>query len=168
MLLTLLEWVRDTTFSTSLRESIYMWGVINGIHLLGLGMFMGVLLFLDLRLLNIGLRNVSVSEVWDRLSPWIGLGFMIIALTGIVLFISDPVGSWGNVIFRVKLVLLVAAGVNAAAFHLTIGKRLVDWDRPGGDLPTAAKVAGASSLLLWATIIVLGRLIAYSWFPPLV
>lgn len=168
MLLQILEWLRETTFSTDLRESIYMWAVVNGIHVLGLGMFMGVLLFWDFRLLNVGLRNVSISETWDRLSPWIGLGFLIMAVTGLLLFISDPVRFWGNVFFRIKLVGLVLAGINAAAFHFTIGKRVVEWDRPGGALPVAAKVAGISSLVLWAIVIVTGRLIAYSWFPPLV
>lgn len=167
MLLTLLEWLRETTFSTDLRESIYMWAVVNGIHVLGLGMFMGMLLFWDLRLLNVGLRKVPVQETWDRLAPWIGLGFAIMVVSGVLLFVSDPVRFWGNIFFRMKLVALVLAGLNAAAFHFTVGKRVVDWDRTG-ELPGVAKFSGAASLVLWAFIIVSGRLIAYSWFEPLV
>jgi hypothetical protein len=167
VLLTLFEWLRETTFSTDLRESIYMWAVVNGIHVLGLGLFMGMLLFWDLRLLNVGLRKVPVQETWDRLAPWIGLGFLVMVVSGVLLFVSDPVRFWGNIFFRMKLVALVLAGLNAAAFHFTVGKRVVDWDR-AGQLPGSAKFVGAASLVLWAFIIVSGRLIAYSWFEPLV
>jgi hypothetical protein len=167
VLLTLFEWLRETTFSTDLRESIYMWAVVNGVHVLGLGLFMGMLLFWDLRLLNLGLRHVPVQETWDRLAPWIGLGFLVMVVSGVLLFVSDPVRFWGNIFFRMKLVALVLAGLNAVAFHYTVGQRIVDWDR-GGQLPGSAKFAGAASLVLWAFIIVSGRLIAYSWFEPLV
>lgn len=167
MLLSILEWLRETAFSTNLREAIYMWGVVNGIHVLGLGLFMGLLLFWDLRLLNVGLRKVPVSDTWDRLAPWIGLGFLVMAVTGVLLFTADPVRYWGNIFFRIKLVALVLAGLNALAFHYGVGKRVVNWDTAGA-LPAAARVAGASSLVLWVVIIVCGRLIAYSWFEPLV
>ena len=87
--------------------------------------------------------------------------------SGVLLFWAKPVYSWGHVFFRIKVAALFLALLNAAAFHLGIEQRLVDWDlapRP----PRAARTAGVISIALWAVIVVAGRLIGYSWFPPLV
>jgi hypothetical protein len=167
VLVTFLEWMRDTTFSTALRESIYMWAILNGIHVLALGLFLGLLLFWDLRLLNVGLRKVPVTETWDRLAPWIGLGFLVMAITGILLFVSDPVRFWGNVFFRIKFVAMAIAGINALAFHFWFGRGIESWNS-AAVTPTSARIAGVTSLALWAVIVISGRLIAYNWFPPLV
>ena len=70
----LLQVIEDSSFSTGLRESVYMWACVDGVHVLGLCIFLGMLLFWELRLFNVGLRSASVSETWDRLSPWITAG----------------------------------------------------------------------------------------------
>jgi len=87
-------------------------------------------------------------------------------ISGVLLFVSEPVRFWGNIFFRIKLVALVLAGVNALGFHYGMGKRLVDWDaRP---LPQVAHLVGIASITLWILIVFCGRLIAYNWFAPLV
>lgn len=161
-----LQWLEETTFSTSLRESIYMWAVVDGLHIVGLCMFLGLLLFWELRLFNVGVKTAKVSETWDRLSPWIFGGFVFMVITGLLLFTSDPVRFWGNIFFRIKMVAMLLAGLNAVAFHYTVGRRLVDWDtRP---LPGIAHLVGVASITLWVLIVFCGRLIAYNWFEPLV
>jgi hypothetical protein len=166
-ILSTLQWLEATEFSTGIRESTYVWAYIDGVHVLGLCLFVGLTLFWDLRLLNVVMRRVPVSEIWNRLIPWITIGFLIMLITGLGLFVSDPVRFYGNIIFRVKAVALVLAGLNALAFHYGIERRLVDWDTTP-TTPAAAKLAGAASITLWAVIIVAGRLIAYNWFEPLV
>lgn len=161
----LLQTIQDTEFSTSLRESVYMWGIVDGIHVIGMSLFLGILLFWELRLFNLGMRNATVSETWDRLSPLILAGFVVMVTTGILLFVSEPLRFWASILFRIKMVAMLVAGVNAAIFHYSIGRRLVDWDhRP---LPTSAHVVGAISVTLWVLILFCGRLIAYNWFKPL-
>jgi hypothetical protein len=161
-----LQWIEDSAFSTGLRESVYMWALVDGVHVLGLCIFLGMLLFWELRLFNVGVRGASVSETWDRLSPWILAGFVVMLISGLLLFVSEPVRFWGNIFFRIKLVALALAGLNALAFHFGVGKRLVDWDvRP---LPQTAHLVGVASITLWVLIVFCGRLIAYNWFAPLV
>lgn len=166
-ILSSLRWLEATEFSTGIRESTYLWAFIDGIHVLGLCLFVGLTLFWDLRLLNVAHRTVPVSEVWRRLSPWMILGFVIMSISGLGLFVSDPVRFYGNIIFRIKVVALVLAGLNALAFHYGIERRILQWDT-APTTPPAAKLAGAASMTLWAIIIVCGRLIAYNWFEPLV
>jgi len=104
--------------------------------------------------------------VWTKLIPWMTLGALAMMSTGVALFFSKPLFFWSNIFFRLKLVALALALANAMAFHFGIEKKLVDWDT-SPHTPRAAKLAGASSMALWAIVIVFGRFIAYNWFAPL-
>ena len=166
-LLSFCQWLADTPFSTGIRESTYIYPIIESVHVLSLSIFVGLLLLWDLRLIGITLRRVAVSEVWSRLIPWITLGAVLMVISGLLLFASDPVRFFGNIFFRVKAAGLFLALLNAIAFHLGIERKLVDWDT-AAITPRAAKFAGAISIGLWAVIVVTGRFVAYNWFSPLV
>jgi energy-coupling factor transporter transmembrane protein EcfT len=161
------QWLAETPFSTGIRESTYVYPIIESVHVLSLCVFVGLLLSWDLRLLGITLRRVAVSEVWARLIPWITMGAVLMVLSGLLLFASDPVRFFGNIFFRIKALGLFLALLNAMAFHLGIERKLVDWDT-AVVTPRAAKLAGAISIGLWAVIVVTGRFVAYNWFSPLV
>jgi len=95
--------------------------------------------------------------------PWTVAGFVVMIVSGALLFYAIPVRSYHSIFFRIKVVLLVLAGVNAWVFHGGIWRRRTSWDMDRVP-PARARVAGAVSLVLWAAIIVAGRLIAYNWF----
>lgn len=167
MILEFCRWLETTSVSTMVSGSIWAYPVIESLHTVGIAVFLGLLLVWDLRLLGVMFRGVPVSEIWARLIPWIagGAGFMM--LTGLVLFAGNPVHYWGHVFFRVKVVALALALANVAAFHFGIERRLVQWD--GSPLPPGpARLAGAASVVLWAVVVVAGRLSGYNWFPSLV
>jgi hypothetical protein len=90
-------------------------------------------------------------------------GFVLSTATGLLLCCIDPLRYYGNVFFRVKLVLLLVAGLNALFFHLTTHGSVGRWDEESL-VPATARLAGVASLLLWSAIIVSGRFIAYNWF----
>ena len=162
-LLTLSEWLERTQWSIALHESVYAYAVIESIHVWALCLFVGFAAMLDLRLVGLTFRRVPVSEVAGRLLPWTRVGFAIMVISGALLFYAIPVRSYHNIFFRLKLVLLVLAGLNAWLFHSGIYHRVTTWDldaRP----PRRARIAGALSLVLWAVIIFSGRMIAYNWF----
>jgi uncharacterized protein DUF6644 len=166
-LLSFLQWLGDSPFSTGIRESTWIYPVIESVHVLSLCVFVGLLLLWDLRLVGISLRRVAVSEVWAWLIPWITLGAILMVISGVLLFVSDPVKFYGNIFFRLKALGLFLALINAVAFHLGVERRLPEWDT-AAVTPRGARVAGAISIALWAVIVVTGRLVAYNWFPPLV
>jgi hypothetical protein len=167
-ILSFCEWLAETSISVGIRESTWSYPIIESVHVLALCLFLGFALLWDLRLLNITLRRVPVSEVQARVMPWTTVGFVIMVISGVLLFISDPVRFYGNVFFRVKLVALVLAGLNAFMFHRGVGgpSRLIDWDSSALS-PSGAKLAGVISIFMWTVIVVAGRLIAYNWFEPL-
>jgi hypothetical protein len=162
-LLPFCRWLADTPLSIALHESLYMYPLVESIHVLTLCVFVGMSVMLDLRLLGLTLRAVPVSEVTRRLLPWMTGGFAVMLVTGLLLFYAIPVRSYQNVFFRIKMIMLVLAGLNAWIFHHNVHQRVAEWDldrRP----PRAARLAGIVSLVLWGIIVVSGRMIAYNWF----
>ena len=143
-------------------ESLYVWPLLESTHVLSLGLFVGTAVMNDLRLLGWTMREVPVSEVTGRLLPWTRIGFAVMLTTGLLLFYSSPVRYYHNIFFRFKVLLLIVAGLNAFVFHRGIHRRVAEWDNDT-QLPRAARVAGAVSLIAWALIVVSGRLIAYNW-----
>jgi hypothetical protein len=157
------EWLASTSGSIALHESLFMYPVVESVHVLTLCIFVGLAATLDLRLMGVTLTRTPVSEVARRLLPWMAGGFVVMVVTGVLLFYAIPIRSWHNVFFRFKLILLVLAGLNAWVFHARIWRSVTDWDLEPVT-PRAARFAGTASLLLWAAIIVSGRMIAYNWF----
>jgi hypothetical protein len=157
------QWLAETHGSAALRESLYMYPLVESLHVLTLCLFVGMAVLLDLRLLGVVLPQVRASEMTLRLLPWMKLGFGVMALSGATLFYAIPVRSYQNVFFRVKMIALVLAGLNAWVFQIGVRRRTAEWDLDPVP-PRAARVAGAASLALWAVIIVSGRMIAYNWF----
>jgi hypothetical protein len=162
-LLEFFEWLESTGGSIGIRESIMFYPLVESAHVLSLALFVGMIATLDLRLLGVGLRGVPVSETAGRLLPWAFAGFAVMVITGLLLFYSTPVRAYQNIFFRVKMVGIVLAGINALYFHKTIYRRVLDWDTDAVP-PRRAKVAGAASLFLWSVVVVCGRMQAYNWF----
>lgn len=158
-----LEWIEATAISTHIRESIWTYPVIESIHVLGLGLFLGLTMVMDLRLVGVVLRGTPVGDVMGRLLPWIRWGAALMVVTGVLLTIATPVSFAANPFFGAKLVLLALAGVNVWIFHARQYPSVRAWGLAAVP-PLAARRAGGISLALWVAIAVAGRLIAYNWF----
>jgi len=105
-IISFLTWVNELDWSIALRESTWMYPIVESVHSVGIALFVGLLLLWDLRLVGYGLMHMPVSRVWTRLFPWIVLGALIMMITGVSLFFAKPLYFWGNVYFRVKLATL--------------------------------------------------------------
>lgn len=159
----LFQWLENTQGSVYIRESTMFYPLVETTHVLTLCLFLGIIALLDLRLLGVGLRGVPVSQVTGRLLPWALFGFVLMSISGALLFYSGPVKAAGNIFFRIKMILIALTGVNALLFHVTIHRRVASWDNDPSP-PTRAKVAGVCSLLLWSSVVICGRMQAYNWF----
>ena len=157
------RWLESTPGSIALHESIWGYPIIESVHVLTLCLFLGLAVMLDLRLLGVTMLRTPVSEALGRLLPWTLAGFGIMVMTGALLFYAIPVKTYLNIFFRVKILFLLLAGVNTAVFHWRIAGNMSDWDRDPVP-PRRVRLAGGISLVLWAGIVVAGRMIAYNWF----
>ncbi len=159
----LLEWLEGTPWSVALLESIWVWPLVESTHVLTLGLFVGTTIMMDLRLLGVTFRQVPVSAFTGRMLPWTRAGFGIMTITGLLLFYSNPVRYYHNVFFRLKVLVLIVAGINAFVFHARAHKSVGEWGRDPIP-PRAARVAATVSLAMWTIVVISGRLIAYNWF----
>ena len=161
-LLSFCTWLQNTPLSTSIRESQWVFPIIETTHVLALSLSVGLILTVDLRLAGLIYKRERASDISHQLLPWALAGFVIMIITGIFLFISMPLKCYHSVFFTVKMVFLVLSGLNAVIFHSTIYHSMDKWDLDVVP-PTGARVAGILSLLFWAAVIVAGRTMAYKF-----
>jgi hypothetical protein len=160
-LLDLCNWINDSPIGTAIRESVLVFPVIEGIHLLAIGVSAGTIVLTDLRLMGVIMKKEPASKVLRSILPFSIGGFIVVLITGSFLFWAEAAKSYRNPWFRFKLIFLALAGLNALIFHTGIYRRMNIWDND--DTPPAkARMAGALSIVLWATVIWLGRQFAYS------
>src|SRR5215813_2103488 len=148
----------ETPWSVALHESEIAYSLIESLHVWSLCLFFGMTVMFDLRLLGWTMRKVPVSEVIRRLQPWTIAGFVLMVITGTVLFYAIPLRSYQNIFFRTKMLLMLFAGLNVFIFHSRVFPSVATWDADAIP-PKAARVAGAFSLALWIGIIFSGRMI---------
>jgi hypothetical protein len=160
-----LQWLHDTQFSIYMRDSLWAEPIVETIHVLTLTLFLGFAVLLDLRLLGVAMRRRPVSEVLRQINPWLIAGFVVMIASGVLLFCGDPVSFYTTTFFKVKMIMLVLAGVNVLIFNATIGRKTAEWDL-AVKTPRAAKIAAVISLVLWVAIVAAGRGIAYALPPP--
>ena len=157
------RWLEATPWSTALRESIWVYPIVESVHVLTLCVFLGLTVMLDLRLLGATLPAAPVSQLIRRLMPWILGGLAVMVITGAMLFYAGPVRTYHNIFFRWKVLFLLSAAANAAIFHLATSRTVHQWDTDPKP-PIGARLAGGLSLALWTAIVICGRMIAYNWF----
>ena len=163
-LLELFRWADNNLPGTFyLREATYAFSILLTVHVVAMCLFMGLIVMMDLRLSGLGFRGIPLSHLQRRLFPWQMIGFLAIVVTGVMLFYSKPLYYYGKGFFWTKLVLIGLAGVNAMVFHLTTYQSVAEWDA-NPTPPFGAKLAGVLGLLLWGSVLVTGRLVAYEWW----
>ncbi len=161
-MLELLEWLEGTGFASIARESLYGFQILVAIHILGLIFSIGMLLWVDLRMLGVSLSDERLSEVYRALSKWFFLGFSMMFLSGAALFAGFATAAYGNTYFRIKIVVIVLAGINAVVFHTLVKRMPAHID--AGAPPKPIRLSGMLSVLFWSIVILCGRLMSYSLF----
>ena len=153
--------IDNSQSSIALRESVWIFPIVESSHVLGLGFSVGTIFWFDLRLMGVFMRRYSVSEAFSYVKPWMFGGFVLMIVSGVVLFWSHALQCYSSGYFRIKLVLLALAALNVAVFHSTIDRRRTQWDKSPIP-PLQAQMAGLMSLLLWLAVVAVGRLMAYN------
>ena len=154
------DWLAGTPFATAIAESDWMFPTIETLHVLALTLVIGSIAIVDLRLIGVSRKDMRVMQLSQETLPWTWVAFIIAAITGTLMFISAPTKYYNNVPFRIKMVLLVLAGINMAVFHFGAWKAVHTWN---STLPTprAARTAGWLSLLFWIGVVVAGRWVGF-------
>ena len=157
----MLEWLQRTSVAVQIRDGLYMFPVLESIHVVGLALVFGTIAILDLRLLGLASSERPVSRLMTDLLKWTWAAFALTAVTGGLMFSTNPIVYFHNTAFRIKMVLLVLAALNMLVFELTARRTMAQWDA-AATTPRVAKVVATLSLVIWVAVIAAGRVIGFT------
>ena len=150
-----------SSVATKIRESLYLFPLIESSHVIGLTLVFGTIAIIDLRLLGIASVRRPFTRVAADILKWTWAAFALTVATGALMFITNASVYYQNFFFRSKMILLVLAGINMLMFELTAGRSIRHWDKDHA-APLAGKTVAAASLALWIAIIFLGRWVGFT------
>jgi uncharacterized protein DUF6644 len=155
------QWLEHTPASTAIAESIWLFPLIEGSHILTLPLSVGMIMIFDLHLLGLTLVGSGAAKVFNEMLRWSKIGFAIMFVTGILLFMCHAGRAYDNPFFRVKVISLLVLGINAALYQVVFYPQMPQW--AAGSTPSGAKFCAVLSLVVWIGVIVCGRTMAYQF-----
>jgi hypothetical protein len=160
MIMSWAEWLRETPLSIYIQEDVNAFPLLEVLHVVTIALVVGSIFIVDLRLLNVSARTYPVSRLMRAVLPITIIAFIFAAMTGFLLFASQPTRYLGTTPFLIKMALLFCAVINMAVFHFVTQRGIAGWD-VAERVPISAKVAGLVSIILWIAILVAGRFIGF-------
>lgn len=154
-----LVYLETSGLATLMRQSQWLYPIVEIVHILGFVMLVGSVAMFDLRLLGFSPR-LPVAGLARHLLRWSLGSLLLVVPSGLMMFSAHATEFADNTAFRVKMALLVAAAANAVWFHRTSFRTVAEWNTEAPP-PAGSRVAAGVSLVLWIGVICCGRLIAY-------
>ncbi len=154
------QWIEKSPLGAGVRDSVWIFPVIESIHILGIVLLAFTASMVDLRVLGTGLlRRRPLAEVSRQLRPWTWGAIVLMIVTGVPLFASEAASKcYESKAFYVKMSLLALAIVNAAFSYTAVSRHAEQWD---SNPPSRTKVMAVLSIVFWAGVVFAGRGIAY-------
>ncbi len=152
--------LEKSSIGQTISRSIWVFPAIEMLHMFGIVALVGATSILDLRLMGLMLREEPVTKLAHTTLRWAWIGATMMIVTGGLMFVSEATKCYTSYAFRVKMVMMLLAGINALVFHTFSFRNVNRWEV--GGTPLTAKFAGACSILLWFGIVGAGRWIAFS------
>lgn len=156
-LLPFFQWCYTTPVGEGIRESTWMFPVIEAVHLLGFGLTLGAVLLVDLRLLGVGLSRQPAAQLWANARPWMLGSLTLMFASGIPLVLSESMKCYYSTAFWVKMTALFLV----LLFTFTIRSHVTQTSL-ASDRPLARQLTALTSLGLWFTVAWGGRWIGFS------
>jgi hypothetical protein len=147
-------WMDETQISLYIKSTTWVFPLVETIHILSLAVLLGSLFLIDLRLLGIAVRKWSPAQILEQLQSFINWSVVIILVTGITLFVSEPRKLFDNAAFGPKMIILVLAIV----FQYTLYPRVRSMHT---EIPIWGRLLALASLGLWFGVAVCGRAIGF-------
>ena len=154
----ILSWMETSALGQLMRDSVWLFPMAEILHFMGLSLLIGSVMIVDLRLLGV-IRDMSFHAVYKFL-PISFLGFAINMTTGVLFCFTDPFRYYPNIAFRLKMLLVLLAGLNALWFKFSVYPLTIKTPDKA-DIGAVAKIVAVLSLLFWFAVIVMGRMIPY-------
>ncbi|MFD2884289.1 DUF6644 family protein [Pseudomonas lini] len=156
-----LDWLDDSRLGWAMRGELWLYPIVEVVHIIGFVVLVGSVVMFDLRVLGLS-KDIAVTALARHLLRWSVAALVLIVPAGLMMFTAHPHDFATNNIFILKLSLIATAGINAALFfHVGVYRSVSQWNT-GVAAPAIAKVQAVLSMGLWVTVVLCGRLLAYT------
>jgi hypothetical protein len=155
-----LLWLEDTPLAMMVSHGQFGFAALEMIHVTATTFVFGMITIVDLRLIGLLSRDAKVSDLYRDVIPLTWVAFVVAAITGTLLFISQARAYAVNFAFQMKLAALLLVGLNMLVFRRLIYPDVAKWDAAAA-IPLSARLAGAISLVGWIGVVSCARWIAY-------
>jgi hypothetical protein len=155
------EWLSTTAPSVYIQNhNAWVIPLIQSIHIVGIAVVFGSVFMLDLRIMGWAGIDQTLRQAANRYTPWMTGALYVLLVTGILMVVGEPVRELVTFSFWLKMFLVAVGTLIAAIFRVVLRKDAVT-------VNAGTKVLAMLTFLIWALIIILGRLIAYDhvWGP---
>jgi hypothetical protein len=153
--------LEGSDLAVSIRNSLFLFPLIESVHVLGLTLVFGTIAVVDLRLLGLASTTRPFTAIGADILKYTWTAFAVTVITGVMMFVTNASTYYPNLYFRAKMALLVVSGLNMLAFDLTARKSVATWDRDAA-APAAGRVVAVVSLVVWIGVIALGRWVGFT------
>ena len=143
------RWLENTPWGATIRDSSWMQPVVLWVHFIGLSLWLATSLAVDLRLIGVGARRHTATELSNRLAVWKWIGFSVAFVAGVLLLSAEATVYVTNTGFLLKLGVLAPL---ALIWHVVVQKKTRAWTEEGHTSPIG-QWAGVLELLLWALVV---------------
>ena len=156
-LLPFFTWCEKSAIGEAIRNSQWLFPVIESVHLLALVLIAGAVLVVDMRLFGLGLRRQPVAQLARDAQPWLIGGLIVMLTTGFLLFLSEAIKCYYSAAFAVKMTSLLLAMVFTFTVHRKVA--LAEERRVR---PLWNRLVAVVSVALWSGVGIGGRWIGFS------
>ena len=164
------EWLSTTFLSVFIQKhSSWVIPTIQSIHIVGIGVVLGSVFMIDLRVLGWAGMDQTLRQTATRFGPWLTAALCLLLATGVLMVIGEPVRELVTFSFWLKMFFVAVGTLIAAIFQIRLRKQEQKWEEILVNRGSI-KFLAVLTFLIWVCIIILGRLIAYdhvwgSWSP---
>ena len=154
------QWLATTDISLAIQTRSWVIPTVQSIHIVCIGIVLASVFMIDLRIFGLAGRDQTLKQTTRRFSPWLWGALVVLLVTGALMVVGEPVRELMSFSFWLKMSLLVLGILIAVVFQLALKRNERDWEHAIVNRWTTKSLA-VLTLLVWCSIIVLGRLIAY-------
>jgi len=155
-----IEWLSQTPLSLAIQTRAWVVPTIQSIHIVAIGIVVASVFMIDLRVLGWAERDQTLLQTVNRFGPWLSWALGVLLITGALMVVGEPARELLSFSFWLKMALVAIGSLSAAAFRIAVRRNELRWEESLVK-GLVIKSLAILTLLIWAGIIVLGRLIAY-------
>jgi uncharacterized membrane protein len=154
------QWLSETKLSLAIQTHLWVIPAVQSIHIVCIGIAFASIFMIDLRLFGWAGRDQTLLQTTRRFSPWLWSSLVVLLFTGVLMIAGEPVRELLSLSFWLKMSMLAVGLLFAVTFQITVTRNEHRWEETLIHRWTTKSLA-LLTLLVWCSIIVLGRLIAY-------